>query len=155
MNGFQYFPFQVILFSLKDLCFFKFEILPRWNVMEGNPTILHIIWLKIWEVPFAWSLVLLNLFSELSFGVTNILEFLVIGRYWVHNVGRAPNIGFRSSFKQKIPKGCGFLVDTVDVERFFFFFFFFGKVCSSNLNSSWDEGIEALFFMPEHLAHPK
>ena len=32
---------------------------------------------------------------------------------------------------------------------------FFGEVRSSNLNSSWDEGIEALFFMPEHLAHPK
>jgi len=32
---------------------------------------------------------------------------------------------------------------------------FFGEVRSSNLKSSWDEGIEALFFMPEHLAHPK
>ena len=82
MNGFQYFPFQVILFSPKDLCFFKFEILPRWSVMERNPTILHIIRLKIREVPFAWILVLLNSFSELSFGVTNILEFLVIGRYF-------------------------------------------------------------------------
>ena len=32
---------------------------------------------------------------------------------------------------------------------------FFGEVRSSNLNINWDEGIEALFFMTEHLAHPK
>ena len=33
-------------------------------------------------------------------------------------MGRAPNIRFRCSFKQKMSKGYGFLVDTVNVEQF-------------------------------------
>ena len=61
---------------------------------------------------------LLDLFFEFSFGLANIPKFMVIARYRVHDVGSAPNIRFRSSFKQEITKGCGFLVDTVDVERF-------------------------------------